>query len=151
MVSKEFEETISDFIDFVCLTLDIEEPAYTFDAELATSTTMAAYSPSHDLLYMNPNYCVDYALPLMMVCVAHEMRHKWQHKNNSQVFSGYKKSSEIDLNTYNKQAVEIDANAFAVAFMDKYLSGWDKTGLRNKFLGNAETKKRYKEIKRTFN
>ena len=50
--------------------------------------------------------------------VAHELRHLWQYLTNEKYWlGGYKTAEEIGITAYNRQRLEIDANAFAALIM----------------------------------
>lgn len=149
----EFQSIIQEYITLICELLDIEEPALTFGGDFATPTTMAAYNPKMDLLFLNPEYCInnEQGILLMLYCVAHEIRHKWQYKSNNDAFSGYRRSNELSLKEYNSQWIEIDANAFALAFMDCDFDDWDKIGLHNDLFQNKSVKERYSILLKELN
>lgn len=49
-------------------------------------------------------------------CIAHEMRHAYQVKYKEfykDAFESYKPRNEVSVHDYNKQLLELDANAFA--------------------------------------
>ena len=53
--------------------------------------------------------------------VAHELRHLWQYLTNEKYWlGGYKTSEEIGITAYNRQRLEVDANAFAALIMVLY-------------------------------
>lgn len=48
------------------------------------------------------------------VCIAHELRHEWQHKNHPEWGEGYiHPETEEEMLTYLKHPTEVDAEAFA--------------------------------------
>lgn len=50
--------------------------------------------------------------------LVHELRHVWQHKNGLLNSTNYTERNETDsVGKYNEQFAEIDAHAFAVAYM----------------------------------
>ncbi len=52
--------------------------------------------------------------------IAHELRHIWQLKyHENEYFDNYKTASELELEAYNLQAPELDANAFALIIMEE--------------------------------
>lgn len=57
--------------------------------------------------------------PDLLFSVAHELRHLWQAETDGDLyFKGYKTLREIgDVDIYNQQPAELDANAFASAIM----------------------------------
>lgn len=91
-------------------------------SEFATISTMAAYDRKNDIILINQNHL--FSEDLICFAIAHELRHKWQDLNKSNIFDDYKPSSKINLQDYNNQMCEKDANKFAFKFMDKYYPGW---------------------------
>ena len=51
----------------------------------------------------------------MFVCLAHELRHEWQHKNHPEWNEDYiQVESEDDIESYRNHKTEIDAEAFGI-------------------------------------
>lgn len=123
--------SILEFIDWICDDLDIEAPGISFlDAEdFPTATTMAVFNRLDGNIYYNLNYIPDFpdaeALYYVFFSTAHELRHKYQFKENDNIFNGYVTSNKTDLKSYNQQWVEIDANTYAVKKMDEFNPDWD--------------------------
>lgn len=65
----------------------------------------------------------------MVVCIAHELRHKYQIDNSLFDTSAYQTSAVLSNRDYNLQDVEIDANAYAYVIM------YDNFGIDLKFNG----------------
>lgn len=107
------------------LDLDLNGLGTGYSEEMFGDTTMMAYyDRSNDTIFINPNYLV--YKDLIYYSIAHELRHKWQNEHNKEEwFSTYKSRDKLDLEQYNKQIAEIDANAFAVAAMDSLYKGWN--------------------------
>ena len=133
-----FQSIIMDFMEVICDKLDIEVPFLGVSKDyMSTPTTMAVYRPKDNVIFLNPDYCIGEILSLMFFSVAHELRHKWQYNNfGIDIFSKsrYKKSSELSLEEYNSQDVEIDANYYAIKYMDKHYKGWDTYGLHKQLM-----------------
>ena len=63
----------------------------------------------------------DYDKPYVeYFAVAHELRHIWQYISGFSL-DDYKERSELSVDQYNKQFLEIDANAFAQLMLSRYL------------------------------
>ncbi len=107
---------IARFVGEVCRVLRIRPPAIRYSADrLATATTMAATAPD------GSEICVRTSAkpgPDLWFAVAHELRHVWQLRTDPEKWlSGYLPSTELDVEAYNLQAAELDANGFAAIVM----------------------------------
>lgn len=117
---KELEKLEYE-IDYICFVLGVKTPkVIVTDAteQFATDTTLAALNYKTKQVYICKNAMID--LMSTIFFVAHELRHLWQIENDKINLKEYKQSDEVDLDTYNMQECEIDANAFAIAYMRKY-------------------------------
>ena len=108
---------VDEFISDVCDILDIPIPIISFDTSNFTSNTMMAQCNSDGtVIYIkekqtpNPDY---------FFSSAHELRHIWQILNDSTFYlQHYKTRIECNnLDEYNLQIAELDANAFAGLIM----------------------------------
>lgn len=75
----------------------------------------AGNSSEDGILYL-PNKKIDEELNVieMFICIAHELRHEWQHMNHPDWFEGYVHvEREEDLEAYLNHRTEIDAEAYA--------------------------------------
>lgn len=52
----------------------------------------------------------------MFFAIAHELRHLWQNEHKNEMIKQFNEE-KLDINKYNDQEAEIDANAFATAIM----------------------------------
>ena len=112
-------QRISNILD-----LDVNGLGIMYDEPFQSTTTMSAYQRDKDILIINPNYM--FSKDLIFFSVAHELRHRWQNEHyGEKAFKDYKNRISLDLDKYNEQSVEIDANAFALAIMDSLYNGWD--------------------------
>ena len=68
-------------------------------------------------IIVSENYVVIYDV-LFAVC--HELRHVWQIYNQPEMFNSYVEIGNINLEEYNLQPAEIDANAFAAVCMEEW-------------------------------
>lgn len=107
------------------LDLDLNGIGTAYSEEVFKNTTMMAYyDRSDDTIFINPNYFV--YKDLIYYAIAHELRHKWQNEHNKEEwFNTYKSRNKLDLEQYNEQIAEMDANAFALAAMDSLHKGWN--------------------------
>lgn len=104
----------TEFIEMICNDLEITKPIIKEVLFLHTPTQLAEYIPADNLL----NYRTG-KMPLdIMFAIAHELRHKWQAENCSDIFQNYANSTEINVEQYNLQNAEIDANAYAMVIME---------------------------------
>lgn len=100
----------------VCSDLNIKKPRIVkTDKGFATETTIARYDCSIDTLFLNENTALS-NLEDEYFAVCHELRHKWQLKHDWK-FDDYISSNNTDIESYNKQPIEIDANAYAACVM----------------------------------
>ena len=106
---EEFAKDVSNFLVIEC-------PAISFDSsKLRSKTQMAALF--NGVLYLKEGIKEDYNL---FFAIAHELRHVWQLQNDEDFYFGnYKPRPELDLESYNLQPAEIDANAFAGLVMEE--------------------------------
>ncbi len=107
---------IQKFIQEICDILNIQVPSISYDTSHFQSATMMAQCNSYGnkifiRRFSKPN-------PDQFFAIAHELRHVWQIKNNSDLyFSNYQTIDEMNINEYNLQTAEVDANAFASIIM----------------------------------
>lgn len=117
--------------------------------------TMSAYDPKKDEILISAKLFdklskrstasnhLDFIFAL-----AHEWRHCFQYKKNPNIICGYKDRSQFDnVDDYNMQLAEIDANAFAWRYIDLFTEG----AIKPRFDGLSEKikeiiKKRFIEI-----
>jgi hypothetical protein len=106
------------------LGLDYKKLSVKFEKPFESKPTLSAYQRSNNTIIINPK-CKD-SKDLVFFCLAHELRHVWQYENyGDEVFMNHNSHLSIDSDKYNKQIVEIDANAFALAAMDSLYKCWD--------------------------
>lgn len=105
---------IEEFIDYICGLLNIEVPEVRIlkDEALTDTTLVCVIDGVVYVKTMKPS-------PDLLFSVAHELRHLWQAETDGDLyFKGYKTLREIgDVDIYNQQPAELDANAFASAIM----------------------------------
>jgi hypothetical protein len=118
----------SEFIEIVCSNLKITKPIVEEVLFLHTPTQLAEYVPADNALKYRMG-----KMPLdIMFAIAHELRHIWQMKNCPEIFQNYINSTDTDIEQYNLQSAEIDANAYAMVVME---SGF---GVSPQFKGLSE-------------
>lgn len=108
---------IYKFIGDVCKILNISAPKVSFDtSNFTTPTMMAQCSPDGSEIYLRQCSKPDTD---QFFSTAHELRHVWQMRNDYQAyFKQYKPVDQCtDLEEYNLQLAEVDANAFAAVIM----------------------------------
>lgn len=102
------------FIDYIAQgVLKIRTPKWIEVEELDTSTQIAAADIEKNIIYTKKSINDE---KLMLFAIAHELRHMWQAKNKKDLLIKFDKSKK-DIERYNEQEAEIDANAFATAIM----------------------------------
>lgn len=154
-LSNATEDDVNEAINRFCniLDLDISGLGILYDKPFQSKTTMAAYDRRKDILIINPNYM--FSKDLIFFSVAHELRHKWQNEHKGEeAFANYKSRLSLNLDKYNEQEVEIDANAFALAAMDSLYKCWDirikikcnGADVRKDVLQTDGVSKRYEEL-----
>lgn len=105
---------IEEFVEYICGFLNIEVPEVRIlKDEALTDTTLACVIDG--VVYvktMKPS-------PDLLFSAAHELRHLWQAETDRDLyFKDYKTLRELeDVDAYNQQLAELDANAFASAIM----------------------------------
>lgn len=119
------------FIKDICEDICINVPKISYDtSRFPTETMLAAYDSDEDTIYLRKD--VKNKLDLYF-SIAHELRHKWQLKEDEEFYFGnYKSVQELGVEYYNKQIAELDANAFATAMI------WDYFGAKPTFKGLSE-------------
>ena len=107
---------INDFMTEICSVLNINKPSVSYDtSHFTTNTMMAQCDPSGDTIYLKKKDKPD---PDYLFSIAHELRHVWQLVSDKDLyFSNYKPIDMLDIEIYNNQLAEIDANAFASLIM----------------------------------
>lgn len=132
----DFEGFISD----VSFMMKIDEPEISYDCSMfPTETTMAMADIKNKVIHLrNKEPDLD-----LYFAIAHEMRHIWQESTDHEKWFGdYKPSNEFrNIDKYNQQPAEIDANAYAAFVMAKFF------GVSPLFNGVSE-KTKVKIIKR---
>ena len=112
---------IEKFIELVAEDLGIGIPEIRYKVKLQTDTMLAMADIKNGTLYIKKNLSEE--LDSFFV-IAHEMRHLWQSKEDPDYFfDRYKPSSVLkDIEEYNLQIAELDANAYAVTIMEDFFN-----------------------------
>lgn len=106
---------ITEFIEDVCHELEISVPKISYDTSVLLSETMMALCDG-ETIYIRKKDKPD---PDTLFAIAHELRHLWQIKyHENEYMSDYKDRSVLDVEEYNLQIAEIDANAYAAIVME---------------------------------
>lgn len=108
-----------EFIRYICEILGIKEPAISFDTSMfPTKTTFAMADIKNRVLHLRDEASkiiqdvkgdVDLTLCLS---ISHELRHIWQADTDFDYWFHDYSSDRSDIDAYNTQRAEIDANAF---------------------------------------
>ena len=128
--------------------LGIEEPKVVFQPKefFFTPTTWAALSERGTTIAVNRDIDFD-GKPDILLAISHEMRHLWQMRTGK-ISKNYSPSDNSNLQKYNLQWEEIDANAWAVEMVEHFLK---VTPLLEKTLGAevwAKIRERQAEIRK---
>ena len=96
--------------------LKIAAPAIRFVPvkQLRTSTQIAALTPDGILIRNDIG-----VTPELFFAIAHELRHAYQLENDRSLHD-YRTSDQLDIDEYNAQPLEVDANAFAAGVMAEF-------------------------------
>ncbi len=96
--------------------LKIAAPAIRFVPvkQLRTSTQIAALTPDGILIRNDIG-----VTPELFFAIAHELRHAYQLENDRSLHD-YRTSDQLDIDEYNAQPLEVDANAFAAVVMAEF-------------------------------
>ena len=112
------ENKIIEFINIIADDLGIDSPPVSVDASGFKTKTGLAYCDGSTIFLRSAEL-----VPELFLALAHELRHLWQIKNNKAFyFSNYKDNSILDIEAYNLQPAEVDANAYAAAVMVDFFS-----------------------------
>lgn len=101
------------YIDYIAKgILDIDTPEWIEVGELDTSTQIAAADIEKNVIYTKKGTDEK----MLFFAIAHELRHLWQKEHKNEMIKQFNEE-KMDINKYNDQEAEIDANAFATAIM----------------------------------
>ena len=108
--------------------LKIAVPAIRFVPvkQLRTRTQIAALTPDGILIRNDLG-----VTPELFFAIAHELRHAYQLENDRSLHD-YHTSDQLDIDEYNAQPLEVDANAFAAVVMAEFF------GISPQFLNMPE-------------
>ncbi len=102
------------YIDYIAQgVLKIRTTKWIEVEELDTSTQIAAADIEKNIIYTKKSINDE---KLMFFAIAHELRHLWQNEHKNEMIKQFNEE-KLDINKYNDQEAEIDANAFATAIM----------------------------------
>lgn len=115
---------LESYISALCKNLDIAPPCVHYDStDMQSKTTIAQVARSGEDIYLKKLEGQDERDVLF--ATAHEMRHIWQiQKHEEEFFKNYKPLNLCsDIDEYNIQDAELDANAYATAVMLVFFKG----------------------------
>lgn len=125
-------QIIEEYIKAICMELEISIPKVSYDVSKFPTDTMMAMV-TRDVMYIKKPKNGTKVNADLLFSIAHELRHIWQIDTDEQYFmQNYKGSSELDVESYNMQLAEIDANAYACLVM------MDEFGVKPQFNGLSE-------------
>jgi len=104
-------QLIAPYVGTVCRILGIDPPKirYRLPPGMSPTTLAAASSDGEEICIKNQAPSAD-----LYFSIAHELRHIWQLRTDPEKYmTGYKTRADLDVEAYNLQPAEIDANAFA--------------------------------------
>lgn len=117
--------------------LKIDCPKIVFGMEKKTKGNLAVLvldsKKNPKEIQISDNYEIIYDA-LFAIC--HEMRHAYQSKYTKKIFNNYVKIGELDIEEYNLQEAELDANAYAAMVMKR------EFGVSPQFKGYSERVKK---------
>lgn len=109
---------VEKYISFLCSSLDIVPPRVHYGVEeMQSETTIAQATRGGEDIYLRDIGEQDERDVLF--AIAHEIRHIWQIRKHENEFFGNYKPTRLcrNVNEYNLQKAELDANAYATAVM----------------------------------
>ena len=117
------KQICSKFAREICTILQIEMPAIRFVSidRLRTDTQIAALTPDGVLIRNDIG-----VTPELFFAIAHELE-------NDRSLHDYHTSDQLDIDEYNAQPLEVDANAFAAVIMAEFF------GISRQFLNMPES------------
>lgn len=110
------ESSLNEWIGEITDVLNIGGVNIEYADTLPTDTMMTAYVPSDQVVYVKKglNSFLD-----IVFAITHELRHVYQHRKG--LLHSYKVRENIDVESYNNQELEVDAHAFALLMIERYL------------------------------
>lgn len=137
-------DKIISIVMLCCDLLEIETPEIMVVGKsfFRTKTTKAAVDKDFKKIFIRSTRITKD----LVFHITHEIRHIWQSKNLYDFETiDIKNSDEVDIESYNLQPHEIDANAFALVFCSTFFNEVPTfEGMPKKVI--EEIKKRAKEI-----
>ena len=114
------KQICSKFAREICTILQIEMPAILFVSidRLRTDSVLIRNDIG--------------VTPELFFAIAHELRHAYQLENDRSLHD-YHTSDQLDIDEYNAQPLEVDANAFAAVIMAEFF------GISPQFLNMPES------------
>ncbi len=107
---KLIQDTINDIVHLLNM---YPKPKVIYVAQLRTK---AEYTTADNTIRIRKDILTQDSTDAVFV-ISHEMRHAWQSLDSIEYWmEGYKTSAELEINEYNLQRAELDANAFAMVY-----------------------------------
>ena len=124
----DIKRCVEDISEVLCITT----PEVSFDiSNFTTPTMLAQVDVVNNKIYIKNQAKSDLDL---VFTICHELRHLWQIKNDKEKYANnYHTAETMNVEEYNLQPAEVDANAFASLFMQEMFGVkplWN--GLNNK-------------------
>lgn len=110
MIAHE-DRLLRQYVTVISRILHIDPPKirYRLPPGMSPTTLAAASSDGEEICVKNQPPSAD-----LYFSIAHELRHIWQLRTDPEKYmTGYKTRADLDVEAYNLQPAEIDANAFA--------------------------------------
>ena len=122
-IRKEIEnEDVAQFVDDVCIMLDVEPPVFIVDdeylGELGSAARFEADPESGDTRIVLKSRFQDKFV--LLTTLAHELRHYWQFLNYGPGWMQEKSKQELSVDEYNLQPPEFDSQAFTCFVMKDF-------------------------------
>lgn len=118
-IREEIEnEDIAQFVDDVCIMLDVEPPVFVADDDyldkLGSIARFEVMESGDTRIVLKSNYSDKF---LLLTFLAHELRHYWQYLNFGPDWMKEKSKQKLSVDEYNLQKPELDSQAFTCFVM----------------------------------
>ena len=121
MSENKNKKYINNILEFVCSNLKINKPRIEFTSDknkIGSNIALTIISSNinqNNTIIVKEFIEIDYDI---IFSIVHELRHIYQYYYDKQILENYKSNKEIkNVEEYNLQEAEIDANAYATRFM----------------------------------
>ena len=121
---------ISEYLDIVCPQIIATNPGGLGTDSGRRMTYFDESIPDEDVPIGDTIFIINRGRSRQIHSVAHELRHCWQeYKSNEEFFKNYKVHTDSNTLDFIEQKEEIDADAYACLYVEKYLGISDGTTL----------------------